>query len=351
MRESGMILIGEYLRGRKPLGSSASDRDRADAASAPSALLHAYRDAIETMGRCGVEISTAEGAVLLRVLETISADLDRNHTDEAVTRAHKKVHERLIAWGREIAKRLEDRADEVKEMLLVLTRAAQRAGERNHRCARHIEAISHKLQTIARYEDISLMRDSILDAAAEIKKSISIILDESAAELEELRAEVAVSRDRLQEAERIASLDSLTQLPNRFTIEREIARRMEQGRPFSIGLIDIDDFKTVNDNHGHLIGDEILRQFGGELRASLRSTDMAGRWGGDEWVVVLDCPLSAAQKLVERVSTWVCGHYLVGSLRLCVTASIGAAEYAPGETMQQLLQRADDAMYRRKRPQ
>jgi diguanylate cyclase (GGDEF)-like protein len=303
------------------------------------------------MGRCGVEISATEGAALLHVMETVSAELDQDRSDDAVTRARKKVHERLIAWGRGMAKHLEHRTGEVKEMMLVLTRSMQRAGERDHRCARHIEAITNKLQAIAHYDDLPLMRESILAAAAEIRKSIGSILDESTAELAELRAQMADSSNRLQEAERIASLDSLTQLPNRFAIEKEIVRRMEEGRPFSIGLLDIDDFKTVNDNHGHLIGDEILRQFAGELRASLRSTDLAGRWGGDEWVVVLDCSLSAAQKLLERVSTWICGQYLVGGLRLGVAASIGAAEYVPGETMQQLLQRADDAMYRSKRPQ
>jgi diguanylate cyclase (GGDEF)-like protein len=351
MHENGMILIGEYLRGRKSVGASGPGQDGPGAAHAPSALLAAYRDAIETMGRCGVEISSAEGAALLEVMETVSANLEQDSTEESVSRAGKKVHDQLIAWGHGMARHLEHRTSEVKEMLLVLARSTQRAGERDQRCARHIEAITHKLHAIASYDDLPLMRESILAAAEEIRKSISTILDESNAELSELRAQMAASRDRLQEAERVASLDSLTQLPNRFAIEKEIARRMEEGRPFSIGLIDIDDFKTVNDNHGHLIGDEILRQFGGELRNSLRSTDVAGRWGGDEWVMVLDCPLAAAQKLVERVSTWVCGNYLVGALRLCVTASIGAAEYVPGETMQQLLKRADEAMYRRKRPQ
>jgi diguanylate cyclase (GGDEF)-like protein len=350
MHESGMISIGEYLRGRKPFGSSGSGHDRPGTIPAPPALLDAYRDAIETIGHCGLEISTSEGAGLLEVMVAVSADLDRDSTEEAVNHARKKVHERLTAWGRGMAKHLEHRTSEVKEMMLVLARATQRAGERDHRCARHIEAITNKLQAIARYEDLPRMRESVLAAAEEIRRSIGTVLDESNAELTELRAQMAASKDRLHEAERIASLDSLTQLPNRYAIEKEIARHIENGHPFSIGLIDIDDFKAVNDNHGHLIGDEILRQFGAELRASLRSTDVAGRWGGDEWVIVLDCPITVAQKLVERVSTWICGHYIVGSLRLCVTASIGAAEYLPGETMQQLLQRADDAMYRRKRP-
>ena len=351
MHEGGMILIGKYLRGEELFGSSCTEPVRPAAERAPSTLLEAYRDAIETIGRCSLEISSAQGAGLLQVMEAVSADLHQNSSAEAVARARGQVHERLVAWGRGMVQHLQRRTGEVKEMLLVLARTAQHAGERDLRCARHIDEITGKLQSIARYEDIPLMRDSILAAAAEMKKSIGTILAESSAELTELRAQMAASRDRLQEAERLAAYDALTQLPNRLTIEKEITRRIEEGGPFCICLLDLDGFKAVNDKHGHLVGDEVLRQFSAELSAACRSTDVVGRWGGDELILILDCPLPSAQKQIERVSTWVCGHYTVGSLRLQVNASFGAAEHQPCETMQQLIQRADTAMYRRKRPQ
>jgi diguanylate cyclase (GGDEF)-like protein len=348
MHVNEMISIGKYLRGREPLGSNSA---RPDGEQPSAILLHAYRDAIETIGRCSLEISPAQGSGLLQSMEAISGDLLRDSASDAVKRVRGRVHKQLITWSRGMAQYLQHQTREVKEVLLVLARIAERAGERDHRCARHIEEITSRLQAIASYDDLALMRTSILAAAAEMKKSIGAILEESSSELAELRAQVAASRDLLEQAERLATHDTLTQLPNRLSIEREILRRMAQGKPFSIALLDLNDFKTINDNHGHLVGDEILRQFAAELRTACQCADTAGRWGGDELILVLDCPLSDAQSQTERISRWVCGIYLVGSLRLRVDACIGVAEHQPGEGMQQLLERADSAMYRRKRLQ
>jgi diguanylate cyclase (GGDEF)-like protein len=80
--------------------------------------------------------------------------------------------------------------------------------------------------------------------------------------------------------------------------------------------------------------------------------NIIGRWGGDEFVVVLDCDLPQAQERVDRLSAWVCGSYTVeaaaGPVKLRLSASIGLAQFTPPETMKQLLQRADFAMYRQK---
>jgi diguanylate cyclase (GGDEF)-like protein len=116
-------------------------------------------------------------------------------------------------------------------------------------------------------------------------------------------------------------------------------------------MFDLDGFKFVNDRYGHVAGDELLRQFAGELRASSRATDLVGRWGGDEFLIVLDASLQDARAQLERVQKWVCGSYeLPGSgIKLHVEASMGVAAFTPPETLGQLLNRADQAMYERKR--
>jgi diguanylate cyclase (GGDEF)-like protein len=108
----------------------------------------------------------------------------------------------------------------------------------------------------------------------------------------------------------------------------------------------------VNDVHGHLTGDELLKQFAGELRSACRSTDMIGRWGGDEFILVFDSGLEEAEAQTERLRKWVCGNYDVpgktGTLKLRVDASMGLAAYAAGEEMNALVGRADAAMYEQK---
>jgi diguanylate cyclase (GGDEF)-like protein len=117
-------------------------------------------------------------------------------------------------------------------------------------------------------------------------------------------------------------------------------------------IVDIDDFKQVNDAHGHLIGDKVLKQFAVELRSACRPTDTIGRWGGDEFILLFDCGLEEAAAKTERLRKWICGDYSVpgksGTLKLQVDASIGLAAHAPGEGMNEVVGRADAAMYQQK---
>jgi diguanylate cyclase (GGDEF)-like protein len=108
----------------------------------------------------------------------------------------------------------------------------------------------------------------------------------------------------------------------------------------------------VNDDHGHVTGDDLLKQFSTELRSACRSTDVIGRWGGDEFILLFDCGLAEAEAQVVRLRKWICGSYTVrgkaGEVKLRVDASIGLAERAAGEAMKELLSRADAAMYEEK---
>jgi diguanylate cyclase (GGDEF)-like protein len=135
-------------------------------------------------------------------------------------------------------------------------------------------------------------------------------------------------------------------------METQIELRIAAAKPFCVAILDMDGFKGVNDKYGHLAGDDVLRQFAGELKSACRSTDLVGRWGGDEFLVLLDGHIAPAEAQIERVRKWVCGDYTVsqstGSRKLPIQASIGLAEFVAPETMSQLLDRADAAMYANK---
>jgi diguanylate cyclase (GGDEF)-like protein len=157
---------------------------------------------------------------------------------------------------------------------------------------------------------------------------------------------------QLEQAERLASLDPLTGLFNRREIEARIARRLALGSPFCLVIIDIDHFKHINDQHGHLAGDELLRLVAQELRLVSREDDIIGRWGGDEFVLLFDGSFTNTKVKVQRMRPWVFGSYQIdisgGQIDVVVDASIGVAEWAPGETMLQVISRADAEMYRDK---
>ena len=154
-------------------------------------------------------------------------------------------------------------------------------------------------------------------------------------------------------AELQASLDALTGLQNRRGIENELEIRISLRQRFCIMLLDMDGFKQINDNYGHLAGDEVLRQFAAEIKSRFRESDCVGRWGGDEFIILLSGSIQAAQSYAERLKEWAFGDYAVqtGSgtnIKVPVFAAIGVAQWQAGETAKDLLARADGEMYAQK---
>lgn len=152
----------------------------------------------------------------------------------------------------------------------------------------------------------------------------------------------------------LAIHDDLTGLFNRRHVI-DVLREQKQladsgGYAFSVGYMDLDHFKRVNDTYGHGVGDVVLRRFAEIIRASLREVDYAGRLGGEEFVVILaDTRLADALVVMERIRKGLLlADFAAIQSGLKVTASIGATDYAPEETVESLLGRADVLLYRAK---
>lgn len=159
----------------------------------------------------------------------------------------------------------------------------------------------------------------------------------------------------LAQAEEVSHTDALTFLPNRRQIigdlQREVIFSDRYGTPLTISILDIDHFKNINDTYGHVVGDDVLRSLASELRDHIRYPDTIGRYGGEEFLIVLPhSTIKAATEQAERL----CRH--VRSLRiksgeheLTLTVSIGIAQYKiHKEDWQALFRRADAALYQAK---
>jgi diguanylate cyclase (GGDEF)-like protein len=163
-------------------------------------------------------------------------------------------------------------------------------------------------------------------------------------------------QQRLRAAlEAIARTDSLTGLSNRRHITEVLTHEMayvrRRWRPLTVLLVDVDHFKSVNDHHGHAAGDRVLVEVAARLSQDLREHDWVGRWGGEEFCVVLiDTAPEPGAVVAERLLERLRGTPIeVPSGALCVTASCGAATLRRDETLDQLLHRVDDALYAAKR--
>ncbi|MCB1690288.1 MAG: diguanylate cyclase [Halioglobus sp.] len=159
-----------------------------------------------------------------------------------------------------------------------------------------------------------------------------------------LEAKVA---ERTQELERIAYRDSLTDLLNRREITRildiEIERAQRQKTPLSVLMLDLDNFKSINDNHGHQMGDRVLKSTAETLVECSRRTDFIGRIGGEEFLLLLpNTGYDVALMLAERCRASIEKTLSNG---IGCTCSIGVAQLEVGEQMEKLMQRADQALY------
>jgi diguanylate cyclase (GGDEF)-like protein len=156
-----------------------------------------------------------------------------------------------------------------------------------------------------------------------------------------------------QDLQMIAQTDGLTGMLNRGAFEeclrRELARCRAQGQILGLMLVDLDFFKQVNDAHGHLAGDDVLRRISGTLRAGIRPSDVLARYGGEEFVILLHgAGPTQTEEVAERLRTAVADLVnLPGGIRL--TASFGVAVSQPEDSVSSLVVRADEALYRSKR--
>jgi diguanylate cyclase (GGDEF)-like protein len=165
-----------------------------------------------------------------------------------------------------------------------------------------------------------------------------------------------ITAEEAAAAARLASeTDSLTGLPNRrqllIVLDRAHEQAQQQRLFLSIAILDIDHFKRVNDTFGHVIGDRVLQRVARAASSALRGTDMIGRFGGEEFIIVLpNAPLDVAETIAERVRVAIEADTIDGFGDWpTVTASLGVASWQPGEAITALLQRADEALYDAKR--
>jgi diguanylate cyclase (GGDEF)-like protein len=157
------------------------------------------------------------------------------------------------------------------------------------------------------------------------------------------------------ELHRRATTDELTGLPNRATfegwMERETARARRDGRPLALLLVDVDHFKRVNDQRGHVVGDRVLREVARRMRDALRGDDLLSRVGGEEFCVLLPgADLAAAAEVGERIRTSVrAAAVAFADGSVSVTVSGGVAMLEPGDDELSFVSRADLRLYEAKR--
>ncbi len=282
----------------------------------------------------------------------LAGPLDRDALEQTRTGLREVIYKQgLLKHG------LAESKAAMREMMVTfvdrLDGMANSTGELHDRISYHSQAIRNS-RSIA---ELGKRMDDILEDTAQLQMRTLKARDDLLVAREEAHAaeqRVAALERELQTVSNLVRVDQLTEALNRRGFEelfrRESLRAQRIGQPLCLALLDIDDFRLINAQHGHLGGDAALCHMVAVIKAALRGNDAIARIGGEEFVLLLpETPFDEAQATVERLRHRLAQRpFLYDDARVSVTFSAGVACWRTGETQESLLERADRAMYQAK---
>jgi diguanylate cyclase len=323
--------------------------------SSCAAAVDCYRAMLLATGKDAALACSTVGETLDVELRKLANKIGPDVTAELLMQTEADAEARLEDWRHRTAQHLKSKADDAKELLLVLAKTAEAVGSRDEGHARQLHDLTLRLEKICDLDDLSEIRVSLTKHVTELKDNVTQMKRDNQELVDQMRHKLTTYENKLKEVQLLVLKDELTGLANRRSVEERIQLNIANGIEFCVLLLDLNGFKAVNDKYGHPAGDDLLKQFATELLNRSRVTDLVGRWGGDEFIVIYEKEVSDASLYVRRIEEWVFGRYQVrypGDPKphpIEVTAAIGVAKWMPGETMEHVVACADAAMYENKR--
>lgn len=312
-----------------------------------------FRAMLLAIGECTGRAVPNLGVDIARNITAIEKSLVSPVTSEHLTQTGRQTRTELTQWADRALARHQEIQRELREIVAALSGAAEAVCKRDEKYTNEIGVLTGRLGVIAEENDLTRLRASLVDCTKSIKSCVARMTEESKASVRQLTTQVNEYRVKLDEAERELMTDPLTRLSNRRAFERHIETCVGDGKPFCLLMIDLDGFKSVNDSFGHVAGDDLLKQFGSELRSQFTAGEMVSRLGGDEFIVVIAGGIFEANDKADRIRKWVLGEYKLNTgertVKIDLRASIGVAEWDGVETAMSLLARVDREVYKAKR--
>jgi diguanylate cyclase (GGDEF)-like protein len=350
----------EIARDRRAAGQDASEPLREGIACTRVAVAraleqkHAFHETVARTNLVGYLIELGEFAEARRQAAKVKTIATANNYRNLVVNNDAQLAEVARAEGRiDLACSMMDAqlADpSVAEDAALKVKLHRQLYEMHTSAGRFQEALGH-------HEKLHLLMLGLTRQTAGLQSRMlinSLGIEQARHEAEKSQLEAEMQRIRAEELDRQANTDPLTRLPNRRALDRQlpemVGAALERGEPLCAVMIDMDHFKEVNDSHGHAAGDTVLTTMAGILGAATRSTDLAVRVGGEEFLLVLgNTDLDQAVQICERLLAEVRAHpwhHLTDGLSC--TASVGVALLSRDESVSRWLGRADAALYEAK---
>jgi diguanylate cyclase len=323
-----------------------------DQAEMKSALLHLVHLIVDNISELVVDDQWLAGQISV-VRELVNKPLNLRQLDD-VERRMKDV---IVKQGL-LKKNLNEARDRLKLMLATFVDRLADFSETTSGYHDKIEKCAERISQARDITDLSDVLDEVMRETREVQINAARSRDEMSLMRERVNdAEREVSRlqDELAHASELVRHDALTGALNRKgmdeALEREVARMRRQGGSLSLAMLDIDNFKKLNDSLGHAAGDAALMHLSSVARETIRPQDTLARYGGEEFVVLLpNTPLDDAVSAMVRVQRELTRRFFLNNNdKVLITFSCGVAELSGEEMPYDALKRADDAMYLAKR--
>lgn len=249
----------------------------------------------------------------------------------------------LARFGNQAAQDYVAMTTDIQEMIRLAVSATDSLQKHSNRESEELTQFASAFEAISSVENVAELRRRLRAEVQHMHDCLARIARDNAQMIQRLQSEMRLLKQRLQQSQQSACVDALTQLPNRRALEAHAEARLKEHHRFCVIFFNIERCAVINERYGREVGDVIVKYFGQRLTSAVLPTDMAGRWGGAEFLVITESNLQDAMLRMRQMSDKVCGRYQVNAdgrdVRLHVNAASSIAESLPSETLDHLIAR------------
>ena len=330
----------------------------ADSRSRVDFFLESLRTMFLFLREYTLDISEIDAGGFIRRLDALQTKFQAEEKTKTIAGHFERQKAEILSHIQRQRAYLNEREAEFREIIDLMTAAMTGLDNGNREFYSSIRSQGERFEAITRLDDIKRIKNEMMQ---EVDKMRAMVREKETVDqraLDALSSQVDVLKRELDKARQSASTDGLTGVNNRKAFDDYLRSLVERNRvtqtPFSLLMMDIDDFKRLNDTHGHTVGDRMLLAFAEKCRQSVRSDDFLARYGGEEFTLILPgASLRNATKRAKAICRTIAGSRYAADDSpkpdvVSITVSIGVSTYRKGDTVQSLVERADQCLYKAK---
>ncbi len=305
-----------------------------------------------------LDIPEIQAEKFKRKLIKLQEEFQANEKTQTLSSRFNRQKEKIVHHIHRQKTYLDERETEYKEIIDLMSAAMSTLDNENHHFYKDIQSQGERFENLTLLDDLKRMKTELLHEVENMRLIVRQKETMDQKRVDALSNQVVGLKEELERTRQTARTDGLTGVNNRKSLDDYLRRMVERNSvtktPFSLLMMDLDDFKKMNDKYGHTVGDRTLMAFANKCRSSVRSDDFLARYGGEEFTLILPGASlrNAMKKAKQLCKTVATTRYAADDSSkpdiLTVTVSIGVGTYRKGDTVKSLIDRADRCLYKAK---